>query len=147
MTRKIALALVGAATLAVAAVQAAGAPAASSVSSVATLAQISVVAKQSFCLASGISDYYTGDGKVTFYMTLHNTGSRGKVNIVPVRHYSDGSINESAMDMLIDVAVPGYSVKKYRSPAYKYKAHEHEVIACGLRINGGREVRIKRLHA
>src|SRR3954447_18112807 len=144
MRRNVALALAGAATLAVAAVQAAVAPAASSV---ARSAHISVLAKQSFCVASGISDYYTGDGKVTFYMTLHNTGSGGKVNIVPVRHYSDGSINESAMDMLIDVAVPGYSVKKYRSPAYKYKAHEHEVIACGLRIHGGREVRIKRLHA
>jgi hypothetical protein len=112
---------------------------------VTTTANISVVASKSFCVASGISDYYTGDGKVTFYITLRNTSYRGgKVNITPVRHYDDGSYNASPMDMLIDVYVPANSVKRDRSPSYKYKAHEHEVIACGLRING-REVRIRHL--
>lgn len=144
MRRSTLLTTSGAALLTVTAIQAGAAPGADSV---ARAARISVVANQSFCLASGISDLYTGDGKVIFLMTLRNGGSRGKVNITPVRHYSDGTINESAMDMLIDVAVPAYSTKKYRSPSYKYKAHEHEVIACGLRINGGREVRIKRIHA
>jgi hypothetical protein len=110
-------------------------------------ANIYVVASKSFCLASGISDVYTGDGKVIFYVTLRNSGtSDGKVNIVPVRHYDDGEINESAMDMLLDVQVPAHAVRRYRSPAYKYKAHEHEVEACGLKINNRREVMIPAVH-
>lgn len=107
-------------------------------------AKISVVASQSFCIPTGISDIYTGDGKVTFYITLRNTGSSaGKVNITPVRHYDDGQFNASAMDTLIDVAVPARSVKKYRSPAYSYKAHQHDVIGCGLMIGAGKEVHIR----
>src|SRR5689334_20973249 len=92
-----------------------------------TKTNIYVVASKSFCLASGISDQYTGNGKVIFYMTLRNSGSTpGKVDIVPVRHYDDGATNESAMDMLIDVPVPPHTTKKFRSAAYTYKAHEHE---------------------
>ncbi len=110
-------------------------------------ANIFVVASKSFCIASGISDVYTGDGKVIFYLTMRNSGSSpGKVNIVPVRHYDDGEMNESPMDMLVDVKVPAHSTKRFRSPAYKYKAHEHEVEACGVKIGSHGEVAIKALH-
>jgi hypothetical protein len=109
------LALVGAAAaLVVSAAQAGSAPAATSTP---LSAHISVVASKSFCLASGISDFYTGDGKVIFYMTLRNTGSSGgKVNIILVRHYDDGEYNASAMDMLIDVSVPAHSVREVPQP-------------------------------
>lgn len=110
-------------------------------------ANIYVVAAKSFCVATGISDAYTGNGKVTVYLTLHNSGAvAGKVNIVPVRHYDDGGINESAMDMLIDVAVPAKSTKKFRSPGYSYKAHEHEVASCGLKVANRAEIGIRVLH-
>ena len=110
-------------------------------------ANIYLVAKKSFCGSTGISDIYTGNGKVTFYMTLRNSGAKGgKVNIIPVRHYDDGTINESAMDMLIDVKVPARSVRRYRSPAYTYEAHNHEVEACGIKIDNRRESRIKVIH-
>lgn len=112
-----------------------------------TRANIYVVASKSFCLASGISDVYTGNGKVIFYLTLRNTGTAaGKVNIIPVRHYDDGEFNRSAMDMLIDVRVPGRSVQRFRTDAYTYKAHEHEIEACGVIINNRKEVRIPDIH-
>ena len=103
---------------------------------------VSVVASRSSCIASGISDLYTGDGKVMFVFTLRNTGPAGNVNVTPVRHYSDGDLNDSAMDMMDDVQVPGYASKVYRSEEMTYKAHEHEVISCGLQVNSGDEVPI-----
>lgn len=107
-------------------------------------ANIYLVAKKSFCTSTGISDVYTGDGKIGFFFTLRNSGrAGGKVNIVPVRHYDDGTTNESAMDMLIDVKVPARSLRRYRSPLYSYEAHNHEVVACGLKLDDRREVRIK----
>jgi hypothetical protein len=133
--------------LAIAAIAGGAVPAASAKRAHVTGAHISLVARKSFCAYTGIADVYTGDGKVLFLFTLRNAGSSaGKVNIVPVRHYDDGGINESAMDMLIDVRVPAYSTKRYRSPLYKYKAHEHDVAACGMRINDGREQRIRAMH-
>jgi hypothetical protein len=130
----VALVLVGAQV-------AAGAPAASK------KANIYVVASKSFCLASGIADAYTGDGKIVFYVTLRNSvNTAGKVNIVPVRHYDDGGLNESAMDMLIDVRVPARTTKKFKSPLYSYKAHEHEIAGCGLKIGSHSEVRIQASH-
>jgi hypothetical protein len=110
-------------------------------------ANIYIVASKSFCLASGISDAYTGNGKVIFYFTLRNSGSTaGKVSIVPVRHYDDGEFNASALDMLVDVRVAARSVRRLRSPAYTYKAHEHEIESCGVKINNRREVRIPDIH-
>jgi hypothetical protein len=110
-------------------------------------ANIYVVASKSVCIASGISDAYTGEGKIIFYLTLKNSaGVTGKVNIVPVRHYDDGGVNESAMDMLIDVEVRAHATSKFRSPTYKYKAHEHEIAACGVKIDGRKEVRIASTH-
>lgn len=141
MRRRIA---VGSLTITAAfAVAAAGAGAAPLASTGGGKANIYVVVSKSFCLASGVSDPYTGNGKVVFYLTLRNSGSKvGSVNIVPVRHYDDGGVNESAMDMLIDVKVPARSTRKFRSPLYTYKAHEHEVEACGVKIDGRSEVPI-----
>jgi hypothetical protein len=115
--------------------------------SLATRANIYVIASKSFCAATGISDAYTGNGKVGFYLVLRNSGfTAGKVNIVPVRHYDDGEFNASALDMLIDVRVQARAVRRIRSPLYTYKAHEHEVAACGVKINNRPEIRIKAIH-
>jgi hypothetical protein len=108
---------------------------------------IYVIASKSFCLASGVSDQYTGNGKIIFYVTLRNSGRvAGKVNIIPVRHYDDGGVNESGMDMLIDVQVPARSTRRFRSPFYSYKAHEHELAGCGVKIDGRGEVTIAAAH-
>lgn len=110
-------------------------------------AHIYVVASKSFCLASGISDTYTGEGRIIFYVTLRNSGNTsGKVSITPVRHYDDGEMNQSPLDMLIDITVPPKTTKRFKSPLYKYKAHEHEIEACGLRIGTAREVPIQASH-
>jgi hypothetical protein len=110
-------------------------------------ANIYVIRSKSFCLASGISDAYTGNGKVIFYLTMRNSGaSGGKVNITPVRHYDDGEFNASPLDMLVDVRVPAHTIKRFRSPAYTYKAHEHEIESCGVKINNRPEVRIPDIH-
>ena len=60
-------------------------------------AKISIVRGTSFCVGSGITDASTGEGKVSFYITLHNRGAvAGTVSIWPVRHYNDGATRESA---------------------------------------------------
>src|SRR4051795_11540188 len=80
-------------------------------------AAVSVVTAKSFCLYSGVSDQYTGDGRVGFWFTLKNTGSSPvKVSVTPVRHYDDGELNESAMDTMLDLRVPAFKTKKFRSP-------------------------------
>jgi hypothetical protein len=110
-------------------------------------ARISVNRGLSFCTGSGITDPSTGTGKVSFYITLRNRGPvAGKVSIWPVRHYSDGKTDESALDMLVGLAVPAHATKSFKSRAYTYKASEHEIKACGVRVNGGPEVRIIALH-
>lgn len=97
---------------------------------------IAVVASQSFCIPTGISDVYTGEGKVEFFLTFHNSGSAsGTVDAVPVRHYDDGAENNSAMDM-VSVDVAAGQTWKGHTAAMTYKAHEHEVIGCGVEING-----------
>ena len=109
---------------------------------VAPASNISVVVDKSACIASGVSDYYTGDGKVVFAFMLRNTGGAGQVNVTPVRHYSDGQINESGMDTMLDVQVPGHTVKRYSSQQMTYKAHEHDIVSCGLMLDDGQEISI-----
>jgi hypothetical protein len=104
------------------------------------------VVSPSVCFFDGIDDVYTGDGHVGFVFTLRNSGAASKVNVTPVRHYSDGGYNASAMDMLLDVTVPAHSTKRVKSPIYTYKAHQHAIVGCGAEINGGREVRISAKH-
>jgi len=108
--------------------------------------QISVVVSNSSCVMTGIADAYTGEGKVAFMFELRNTGSSGTVNVTPVRYYDDGERNASAMDMLVDVEVPGHTSERYSSPQYKYKAHEHEIVGCGLKLDGGAEIEIPAQH-
>lgn len=106
-------------------------------------ASVTVVAAESFCTPTGIDDLYTGDGHVTFFVTLRNDGgSDATVSVTPVRHYDDGEINESAMDAM-SADVPAYETSyKFKSTAMKYKAHEHEIVECGLIVDGGNEVSI-----
>lgn len=109
-------------------------------------ANIYVVASKSFCLGSGIADAYTGEGKIIFYMTFKNSGSSvGKVNVIPVRYYDDGNSNASAMDMM-EISVPARTTKRFKSPMFKYKAHEHEIAGCALKIGSRAEVKIASSH-
>jgi hypothetical protein len=110
-------------------------------------ARIAVVRGLSFCTGSGITDPDTGTGKVGFYITLHNRGPvAGTVSVVPVRHYSDGKTEESALNILVGLRVPAHATRSFKSPRYAYKASEHEIRTCGVRVNGGPEVRIMALH-
>jgi len=107
---------------------------------------VTVDVSKSSCVATGVSDVYTGDGRVVFLFTLRNAGDTRTVNVTPIRHYDDGETNESAMDMLVDVQVPGFTAKRYSSPQYKYEAHAHDVSSCGLRIDSGDEITIPARH-
>ena len=99
------------------------------------------VVAPSTCIFDGIDDVYTGNGHVAFGFALRNTGSSAAtVTVTPVRHYSDGEYNDSAMDMLVDVKVPAYSTRRFRSPMYSYKAHAHAIVGAedGMRLEGER---------
>jgi hypothetical protein len=104
---------------------------------------IKLVAKKSFCIATGIDDAYTGDGHVEFFFTFRNVGDvGGTVSVIPVRHYDDGGINMSAMDE-VEADVPAGATRRFHTPKFKYKAHEHEVESCGAIVDGGDEVVIE----
>jgi hypothetical protein len=97
-------------------------------------ANIFVVKSKSFCTATGVSDLYTGEGKVEFFYTLRNTGAKdGEIDLQPIRVYDDGERNESVMDMSSGNKVPAHSTVKLRTPQFKYKAHEHEVASCAVK--------------
>src|SRR6266540_641995 len=108
-------------------------------------ANIVVVKSKSFCTVTGIYDVYTGNGRVEFWLTLKNKGGKdGSIDITPVRHYDDGSTNQSAMDQ-VSVDVAAHQVWKGHTEAFEYKAHEHEVDSCAL-LAGDKEIAIKRIH-
>ncbi|MEX2645452.1 MAG: hypothetical protein WD249_04240 [Gaiellaceae bacterium] len=105
-------------------------------------ADIVLVKKQSWCLATGIDDLYTGDGHVTFYLTLRNRGTEaGEVTVTPIRYYDDGNDNRSPLDA-VTVDVAAGEVWKGRTSAMKYKAHEHEIVSCAAQIDSRPEVEI-----
>lgn len=105
-------------------------------------AHISLVAGSSFCVATGIDDAYTGDGHVTFFLTFRNSGGAdGSLSAVPVRHYDDGQENNSPIDE-VSVDVPANTTKGFHTESFTYKAHEHEVIGCGVTVVGQSEVPI-----
>lgn len=106
-------------------------------------ANVDVVPGKSYCTATGIDDLYTGDGHVQFFLTLTNSGGEPKtVSITPVRHYDDGELNLSPLDT-VEAEVAAHQTWRGRTPAYTYKAHEHEVIGCGLIVEGGEEITIE----
>jgi hypothetical protein len=41
--------------------------------------------------------------------------------------------------------VPAHAVRTFKSRPYTYQASEHEIRYCGVRVNGGPEVRIMAL--
>ncbi len=109
-------------------------------------AAVSLVASKSFCVFTGIDDAFTGNGHVVFFLTFHNSGNAdGSTTVVPVRHYTDGAMNESGMDMFT-VDVPAGRTVKVHTDQMIYKAHEHEIEACGLLLDGNDEVGITSTH-
>jgi hypothetical protein len=104
---------------------------------------IFLVASRSWCAPTGVDDVYSGDGHVTFFLTFKNSGDeKGTTNAVPVRHYDDGTENESALDEVsVDVG-PG-EVWRGRTEALTYKAHSHEINSCGVIVDGRDEVSIR----
>jgi hypothetical protein len=95
-----------------------------------------VVASKSFCVYTGVDDVYSGNGHVEFFLTVKNSGDEdGKISLIPVRHYTDGQMNESAMDE-VEITVGAGELYKAHTAQMKYKAHEHEIESCGLIANG-----------
>ena len=68
-------------------------------------------------------------------------GTDGSIDVTPVRHYDDGELNESALDT-VTIDVEAGDTWRGRTPSFKYKAHEHDVVACGVIIDGGDELPI-----
>src|SRR5262249_27006798 len=82
-------------------------------------ANVFLVASKSFCVATGIDDAYTGDGHVEFFLTFRNSGTKdGSFNAIPVRHYDDGSDNESALDE-VSADVAAGTVQRFHTDEMK----------------------------
>lgn len=80
------------------------------------------------CGSSSPSSGSAGSAKATETQTRSESVSE----LQPIRHYDDGSVNDSALDELHVDTVPAHGTWKGRSQPFKYKAHEHEVVGCGL---------------
>jgi hypothetical protein len=109
-------------------------------------ANVYLVAGKSFCVATGVSDYWTGMGKVTFFLVVHNSGDKsGDFEFTPVRYYDDGEMNNSVMDQSwTDDIAPG-GTWRGKTPPFDYKAHEHEISRCTVE-HDGKEVEISVVH-
>jgi hypothetical protein len=94
-------------------------------------ANITLVADKSFCLA-------LPNAKIGFYVTLRNNDQvDGEINAIPWRRYSDNEVNDSIIDTMT-FPVPAGSVRKFRNE-FGYNAEAHEVIECGLIMEGDTE--------
>ena len=102
-----------------------------------TQTNISVDTADSHCTATGVDDIYTGNGHITFYIRLNNDGAQaGSATVVPVRYYSDGDVNQSAMDMVTSDEIAAGGTTWFRTPAFEYKAHEHALVSCAVDVDG-----------
>lgn len=111
-------------------------------------ANVFVVAKKSFCTATGVDDAFTGDGHVQFFLTIRNSGKKsGSITITPVRYYDDGTSNKSPLDT-VSVDVKAGRTWKGKTEAHTYEAHSHEITDCALIVDGdtGNEIRIRDVH-
>jgi hypothetical protein len=73
------------------------------------------------------------DARLYVYVTFRNTGTaRGTVSVTPWRRYSDGSTNDSVMDMF-QVTVPAHKFKTVYG-MYDYNAQQHELLECGVYV-------------
>ena len=86
-----------------------------------------------FCVPSGVDDPSTGDGHVTFIVTLENVGVEDTdVTVYPVQHYTDGTSNESDAEGKT-VTVPAQQQYTFESGPLKYHAL-NEITACGVKL-------------
>jgi hypothetical protein len=107
---------------------------------------IYVVKSKSFCAVTGVSDVYTGNGKVEFFYVLHNSGGKeGSIDLQPIRHYDDGTTNDSPVDESQDNKVPAGQTVKLHTDQFSYKAHEHEIVGCAVKA-GDTEVPLRVVH-
>jgi hypothetical protein len=92
--------------------------------------RIRLVAEQSYCQANPF------EARILVYVTLRNVGdAAGEVDAVPVRRYSDASVNDSVLDTMT-MAVPAKQTKRFFAE-FDYNAEEHDLIECGLRFGPG----------
>jgi hypothetical protein len=88
-------------------------------------ARITVVKSKSFCRTDPSTAY------LYVYVTLRNRGSEaGEIDLRPWRRYSDGSVNDSVVDVFT-VKVGAYATKKTYA-RFGYNPQEHELLACGV---------------
>jgi hypothetical protein len=76
--------------------------------------------------------------RVVVYVSLRNTGdTAGEVAVTPVRYYSDGSTNDSALDAFQMSVTPG----KIKRGWTQYDVDDdHFLIACAVRLDDRAEV-------
>lgn len=90
-------------------------------------ARLSLIKSKSFCAT------YAYDARLYVLVTIRNSGNRvGKLQMRPWRRYSDGSVNESIVDVFT-VSVPAGVTKGFKS-IYNYNAEDHALRECGVYI-------------
>ena len=94
------------------------------------LAHIGLDRGRSFCREFPL------EARIVVYVTLANRGrASGTVDsLVPVRRYSDGSTNDSILDAMIDLKVPGGGSRRFYA-LYDYEALDHDLIECSVRFS------------
>jgi len=88
----------------------------------------------SWCRATGVDDFRTGSGHLTFVAKLVNDGDQARVAVITPIRYDDDGKRWPLRAMSVRVAA-GHTSRP-RTPALAYKASEHSVVGCALEING-----------
>jgi hypothetical protein len=95
---------------------------------------VHVAASASWCSATGIDDARRGTGHVTFFLAIANGGERPRtVSITPVRYDDDG---RRSLLRAVRLKVGAKRTSLRRTPSFTYKAYEHNVVGCSVKLGG-----------
>lgn len=96
--------------------------------------RIRLIANTSSCLES------VAEARIFFILNFKNPGAAGKVYVMPLRRYSDGTTNDSVVDLL-EGNVPGHlsgkpgEIRQLRA-TFDFNAEEHRLLECRVGIGG-----------
>jgi hypothetical protein len=138
---KLVLKIAGGVSLAIVVLVAAGCgstpsdTSASADNSAAKVPDVSLLNRQSYAFDEGITDYYTGDGRVDFNVKLrNNTDSEHDFWFTPVIKYDDGEENNSVGNYGSCTVPAGETMTC--TDTIKYEAHAHSIVETAVDVDG-----------
>jgi hypothetical protein len=92
--------------------------------------RVSLLEERSYCDPSPL------DAQIRFVVWVHNRDTVAReINLLPVRYYNDGGVNDSVLDLITATIEP--RSRQFVDQTFSYKALEHVVIRCAVKFDSG----------